>query len=374
MKMKKKFYRSEDAVDFVREQPERFTNIPEEFRTREVCLLAVKYFGGVCGHIPEQIQSEDFFIEAVTINENGKALKYVPVKYLTRKVCDAALQSHPAGLSADELHDIAGKLYNAGEYDTMIFMLDKAEELEPEIDCSRDYRGKSYLEKQDFTAAVEHFKKRVEFDPYNNMRYLAEAEAKLVCDEEAALKFIQEYPYYFTKLPEKFRTREVCLLAVKRYGDACQYIPKKLRTEDFFIEAVKLNEDGKALKYIYADYLTEKVCDAALHSLPAGLSVAELRDVMLALWEKGDALYSKDEYDKAIFVLNKALEAYPKSLLCLNSRGSCYSAKGDFAAAVADFKKALELEPDNSHAKLNLADAEAKLTRPAPPAGGRLKE
>ncbi|MDR1903658.1 MAG: leucine-rich repeat protein [Treponema sp.] len=87
-----------DALDFVRKNPEQFNDIPIALRTRDVCLLGVKERGGVCKLIPKALQSEDFFIEAVTVNINGKALKYVPDEYRTLKVCAAAVKKFPDAL------------------------------------------------------------------------------------------------------------------------------------------------------------------------------------------------------------------------------------------------------------------------------------
>jgi hypothetical protein len=68
----------------------RFFPLKESFY-----LAAIEAFGAVCEYIPDTLQSEQFFIEAVKVNKNGKALKYVPDEYRSVKVCLAALQRHP---------------------------------------------------------------------------------------------------------------------------------------------------------------------------------------------------------------------------------------------------------------------------------------
>jgi hypothetical protein len=85
----------EKALESVYENAENFWKIPEKYRTKDVCLATAKELGSVCGDIPEELQSEQFFIEAVTVNKNGKALKYVPDEYLTLKVCLVAIKQHP---------------------------------------------------------------------------------------------------------------------------------------------------------------------------------------------------------------------------------------------------------------------------------------
>jgi hypothetical protein len=82
-------------LDFVRKNPSDFPRIPEKYRTREICLIAVESRGGVCAHIPTALQSEEFFIEAVNVNTNGKALKYVPDEFRTLNVCLASVKKFP---------------------------------------------------------------------------------------------------------------------------------------------------------------------------------------------------------------------------------------------------------------------------------------
>jgi hypothetical protein len=85
----------EKALAFIESNPDKFDEIPDEYKTSAVCLVAIREYGSDCENIPTELQSEEFFIEAVEINENGKALKYVPEEYRTEKVCLAALKSHP---------------------------------------------------------------------------------------------------------------------------------------------------------------------------------------------------------------------------------------------------------------------------------------
>jgi tetratricopeptide (TPR) repeat protein len=75
-------------------------------------------------------------------------------------------------------------------------------------------------------------------------------------------------------------------------------------------------------------------------------------------------LYLKN-YDAAIADVNNALrlKADPESYFL---RGVAYHAKGDYAKAVADFEKSLQLDPDNNEVKEALAFARQQ-ARPAPP-------
>ena len=115
----------EAALAFVRKEPECFSNIPYEHRSREVCLIGIAACGMVCKFVPQKLHSEEFFLAAVAVNKNGKALKYVPPEYCTIKVIKTALTLHPGALNADELEGIGWKLYKKEKYDEAIFLLDR---------------------------------------------------------------------------------------------------------------------------------------------------------------------------------------------------------------------------------------------------------
>ena len=88
----------EDALDLVYEMPERFHEVPVEYRSIDVCLLAIISFGSICEHVPEEHHSESFFLEAVRTNCDGKALKYIPMEYRTLKICEKAVSRFPEAI------------------------------------------------------------------------------------------------------------------------------------------------------------------------------------------------------------------------------------------------------------------------------------
>jgi Tfp pilus assembly protein PilF len=160
--------------------------IPVNLITAEICLAAVQKKAYALKHIPEELQSEEFFIEAAKVN--GQALLHIPVAYKTKKVCETALQQHPDALDADELNNIGWDLFEKGDYDTGILLLDKAIEKDSENQYAWDSRGECYFSKGDFIKAVADFKKAVELDPddQGHKDNLAKAEAELKKQSQAA--------------------------------------------------------------------------------------------------------------------------------------------------------------------------------------------
>jgi tetratricopeptide (TPR) repeat protein len=75
--------------------------------------------------------------------------------------------------------------------------------------------------------------------------------------------------------------------------------------------------------------------------------------------------YYKEDYDRAIGDYSQAIGLNPRDATYMASRGEGYEKKGDFHRAIADFRAALAIEPDNRWAKEGLARVEPRIA-PAP--------
>ena len=65
--------------------------------------------------------------------------------------------------------------------------------------------------------------------------------------------------------------------------------------------------------------------------------------------ERGDAYqYGKKNYDKAIADYTEAIQLNPENLYAYNNRGSAYCERKDYGRAIADHTKAIELDPNNA--------------------------
>lgn len=69
--------------------------------------------------------------------------------------------------------------------------------------------------------------------------------------------------------------------------------------------------------------------------------------------EKGNEQHRRRDFDAAISAYTKAIEIKPDYSPVYNNRGVAYGDKGDYKKALADFRKALELDPQNNTAKIN---------------------
>jgi Flp pilus assembly protein TadD len=63
----------------------------------------------------------------------------------------------------------------------------------------------------------------------------------------------------------------------------------------------------------------------------------------MAYSRRGNVYGRKGQFDKAIADYNKAIEINPKDAMAYNNRGVEYQNKGQYDRAVADYNKAIEL-------------------------------
>ena len=62
--------------------------------------------------------------------------------------------------------------------------------------------------------------------------------------------------------------------------------------------------------------------------------------------DRGVALTTEGGYDEAIAEFSKAIELEPEYVVAYSNRGYAYGLKGEWDIAIADFDKAIELAPD----------------------------
>ena len=68
---------------------------------------------------------------------------------------------------------------------------------------------------------------------------------------------------------------------------------------------------------------------------------------------RGVSYFEKGQYDKAIADYNKAIEIDPKDARAYNNRGIAYGKKGQYDLSIADFNKVIEINPSDAEAYIN---------------------
>jgi tetratricopeptide (TPR) repeat protein len=82
-------------------------------------------------------------------------------------------------------------------------------------------------------------------------------------------------------------------------------------------------------------------------------SGTDSKTLAIAHGERGNAHHDKGQYDPAIADYTKAIELNPTDAVVYNNRGIAYRAKGDNDSAIADYSKVVELKPRDAVAYNN---------------------
>jgi len=87
----------------------------------------------------------------------------------------------------------------------------------------------------------------------------------------------------------------------------------------------------------------------------------ELNEHAVAYYNRGNAYLELHEYAKAIKDFDKAIELSPNYAEAYNNRGVAYAELGEYKRAIKDYDKAIELNPDDAEAYYNRGIAYARL-------------
>ena len=276
----------EEALQTIKEAPLGLRFVPKALKTAKVCLAAVKCSGFYLKYVPKELKTEDLCLLAVL--DDGRALEHVPGKFKTPELCllavendGSALEHVPRKLKTPELCLFAVRKYWLAlkfvpiEYQTVELCLIAVKkekwaikfvpkEIRATDPCFSSVELKKHRKKRKSIVKREKTTTKK-----NDMKIMALAGK--IDSEEKALDFVRKKPEYFLQIPEQWRTKEVCLAAITSFGMPCAEVPAELQSEEFFLEAVRINTNGKALKYIPEEFRTMDVCSEAIRKFPEAL-------------------------------------------------------------------------------------------------------
>ncbi len=109
-----------------------------------------------------------------------------------------------------------------------------------------------------------------------------------------------------------------------------------------------------------ADYATDaRRCtddaedpDLRIHACTRLLQSGELgeENLPIAFFNRGNAYADKGQYDRAIADYGRAIRLDPDEAVAFYNRGNAYADKGQYDRAIADFDRAIRLDPDDARA------------------------
>ena len=185
--------------------------VPEEYRTKELCELAVK--------------------------QNGEALYYVLEKYITQELCNLAVQQNGMALEFVPL-ELRTSLYKLAIQNNGEALQHVPEEYRTKELCELAVKNNGY--------AIYYIPEELKTE---------ELYKTLVKKDGDSLRFF----------PERLKTKEICEIAVKHNGCLC-HVPYKYRTLELCELAVQ--QDEYALEFVpdkYREELKNYVKDEVKH-------------------------------------------------------------------------------------------------------------
>ncbi|MCL2128741.1 MAG: DUF4116 domain-containing protein [Treponema sp.] len=224
-------------------------DLPKSFQTPELCLAVVQQDGRSLEYVPEVLKT--YQLCHVAVQNHGNALEYVPDEFKTSELCLAALQyKNIVGLQFI-LKYVPEKL-KTGEF--CLFAVQRH-------GLSLEFVPEKIKTPEICLTAVQQHGFALEFVP---------EEFKT---EELCLAAVQKHGYSLKFVPEKVKTQEVCLAAVQQNNYALFFVPDKYKTENDFQKTMELcidyvqYPDGRALRYIPEKFKTKELCLIAASNL-----------------------------------------------------------------------------------------------------------
>ena len=135
------------------------------------------------------------------------------------------------------------------------------------------------------------------------------------------------------------------LIKLGQYEEAISEFDKAYVNKDIII--VKRNNKrifrGKGITYYYM-----LKYDKALEEFNKALEIRELSSLDVdILYYIGSSLMTIGSYDEAIKTYSRLITLDEESAVAYNSRALCYRNKGDFDKSLADYDKAIQIDPAN---------------------------
>ena len=272
--------------------------------------------------------------------------------------------------------------YKKGDYEKAISYFSKALEINAESSSIYETRARAYVKKREYDSAIADLSKLIELEPEDPWYYVFRAHVyfdkgdydKVIEDSSKVINLnSQDWNYYAL---HELRGRA--------------YLEKKLFKEAIadFTVAVKVDPGAQTYNYLGFARFENNEFDSAIADFNKAIEFAprSAKSYLgrgLALTSKGDydnaildikkvldidptaedvcrtcllAVFEKaDRIDEALAFLDTLLKADPQNSEIYHDRAYFWQKKADFRRAIADYEKAIELNPKDSDSYNSLA-------------------
>lgn len=220
---------------------------------------------------------------------------------------------------AADAHNNIGQIYfDQHEYDKAVPWFQQALAINSLLPQSLCNLGHIYYSRGETRKALQHYYKSVLYNPdylkaYSDLGHLYRTEDRPRKSYEMMLQLLENYPGIVS-----FRTeRAYCTTTLRLLGD---------------IDTAGLHAARADMEALFSENPGEETA-----FLAAQLNL------------------DTEDFSKALYYINYALEANPENELYLNIRGMCYSETGEYDKAISEFNTALKINPANCSSWYNRA-------------------
>lgn len=253
---------SEIAMYGVKEEPSVLGYIPEHLQSHELRMEAVKVDGMRLYTIPEKDRTKELC--EVAVNSNFHSMKYVPEEMKTTELCKLALKNDAFAIQyfpqKELTHEVCLEAVNTASHPRILFFI-------PHEDIHTKY----------FDEQCKDYSTTREFLQCMNPNYMK---------QDLANRIVAKEPELFYNIPDQFKSKQLCEVAVKHNGSYLQHIPENLKTKELCELAIKnspyaiphilddmkgeekylkmVNDNPKNLVGIPKEYRTDEMCRIAL--------------------------------------------------------------------------------------------------------------
>jgi tetratricopeptide (TPR) repeat protein len=262
-----------------------------------------------------------------------------------------------------------------GDYDGAITDLSRAIELSPNTADYYSDRGLAKLRKRDNDGAVVDFTRAIELDPKNAIAYRNRALAKNINgDADGALGDYNRAIDLDPKSASAFNSRGMIKKSKGDLDGAIADFTKAIELNDKLAIAYKNRSEAKQAKgdaagatedlkrageldpqlrgeASSADHIDRGIAKGTEKQSPGSAKTVE------DFFSRAIAKKAAGDLDGAIADYDRAIQLDPKDAAIYNNRGVAKQAKGGLDAAIVDFNRAIQLNPKDAGAYINRGNA-----------------
>ncbi len=293
------------------------------------------------------------------------------------------LQAIQADPNNETAHFNLGIIYqNDQKFDQAIPEFQKCVALKPSDSQARELlelcQGMSALSKGDYSGGMDHFQNVLKVNPDNKdaKRLLAQCQAQVDLKEK-------RYPEALTALNEVIQDDPQNYSAYKQLGFIYYQQKNYKKSVEYWSQSLKLHEDAGIHNYLGSSYYNLGDFNSAIENYNKSLRLETAKDpkeqdagsLDQTYYNLGVAYLDNASYDDAAEAFGDAFKVNPKdSDAAVNQANAIQSAveshlknagnymvNSQYADAVSEADKAINLDPNNKQAKEFLAAAQDKL-------------